>query len=132
MKKWGNDVMISLHGKVLSKKPKDFKDTQSYYHCLKNTEEDSWINFPGTGVMMFDNLKYKIDNKMFKYHGMTDLWIAKFCQSHRIPCIVRAHNEGDIELIYKGSDTLWNKQSELVNFHKEILNSVTEWNLYIK
>jgi glycosyltransferase involved in cell wall biosynthesis len=132
MKKWGNDVIISLHGKVLSKNPKNFKDTQSQHHCLKDTEEDSWINFPGTGVMMFDNLKYKIDNKMFKYHGMTDLWIAKFCQSHRIPCIVRRHNEGDIELIYKGPDTLWNKQNELVDLHKEILNSVKDWNLYIK
>jgi glycosyltransferase involved in cell wall biosynthesis len=132
IKYWGDDVIISLHGKVLSENPKDFKDTKSYYHCLKDVENDSWINFPGTGVMMFDNLRYKISNDLFKHHGMTDLWIARFCQSHRIPCLVRSHKEGDIELIYKGSETLWNKQNDMLEFHREILKSIKKWTLYTK
>lgn len=124
-------VFVTLHGKVLKPNPKDFKDLKAKYEFSQDCNNNEWINFPGTGVMAFDNSKYSIPLELFKYHGMTDLWIAKYCQENKISLIVRKHKQGDVKLLYNGKDTLWNKQTEMIEQHKEILDSVKEWRLFI-
>jgi hypothetical protein len=54
--------------------------------------------------------------------------VAKYCQQNKIPCIVREHDD-ELELTYKGNDTLWNKHPKMKRQHAEILNSIT-WKLY--
>lgn len=130
LNKYGNNVMVSLHGKVLNEIPKNFRDNKEYYHCLENVDKDKIINFPGTGVMVFDNSKIKFPINMFKYHGMADLWIARYCQLNNIPCIVRQHKKGDITLCYQGNDTLWNSHNSFTDQHNEILRSIPKWKTF--
>jgi glycosyltransferase involved in cell wall biosynthesis len=125
--KHDGSVFVSSHGKVLKKHPISFRDVAEHYHCLHPLYENRWINLPGTGVMAFDNSVYKIPN-IFNHHGMTDIWIARYCQLNSIPIICRAH-KNELKLIYDGSDTLWNKQATMKTQHSEILNSIT-WKLY--
>lgn len=130
LNKHNNKVMVSLHGKVLKEVPIDFKDNKEYYHFSENVNEDRIINFPGTGVMVFDNLKIKFSIDMFKYHGMADLWIARYCQLNNIPCIVRKHKKGDVTLCYQGNDTLWKSHNDFVKEHNEILRSIPKWRTF--
>ena len=130
LNKNNNNVMVSLHGKVLNEVPKDFKDNKEYYHFSENVNEDKIINFPGTGVMVFDNSKIKFPINMFKYHGMADLWIARYCQLNNIPCIVRQHKKGDVTLCYQGDDTLWKSHNNFVKQHNEILRSISKWKTF--
>lgn len=125
--KYEGSAIVTLHGKVLNTRPNNFTDHTEKYHCLNKVDADHFVNLPGTGVMAFDNSVYKIPD-IFHYDGMADLWVAKYCQQNKIPCIVRAHDE-ELKLTYTGCDTLWNKHPKMKEQHLEILNSV-EWKLY--
>lgn len=127
LEKYNGEIFVSLHGKILKSKPDNFRDFTQSYHCLEKVINNDWVNLPGTGVMVFDNSKYKFFPELFKYNGMCDLWIALYCQKNNIPCIVRKHEKNELTLIYNGNDTLWNKQNQLKDSHKEILNSVKNW-----
>lgn len=120
---------ISLHGKVLAHVPKSFRDVIENYHWSRTTENDIFINFPGTGVMVFDNSKYSFPIEMFKYHGMADLWIAKYCQENKIPCVLRKHEGNELIYLLDNKNTLWNAQASMVEQHREILNSIKEWKI---
>lgn len=132
LNKYNNEIFVSLHGKILNTRPSHFRDVKQTYHCLQTVLNDEWVNFPGTGVMVFDNSKYKLYPELFEFHGMTDLWVALFLQRNQIPCIVRNHKENDISLIYTGNETLWNLQNELKAEHNKILHSINNWKLYKK
>lgn len=124
-----NKCFVSLHGKVLAPAPKSFRDVTENYHWSKTTDDDYLINFPGTGVMAFDNSKYSFPIEMFKYHGMADLWIAKYCQENNIPCILRKHLGTELTYILQNKNTLWNAQASMVEQHREILQSIKKWKL---
>jgi len=123
-------AFISLHGKILKPEPTSFRDFKINYHCLEQVLRNEYVNFPGTGVMVFDNSRYCLPLDLFKYHGMTDLWVALFAQINKIPCIVRNHAANELKYILKDSDTLWNAQKLMVQQHLEILNSVDTWQLF--
>ncbi|MFA5234196.1 MAG: glycosyltransferase family A protein [Sulfurimonas sp.] len=129
LNKYDNKIFVSLHGKILNEIPANFRDLNKYFHCLEQVINNEWVNFVGTGVMVFDNSKYKIPNCLFKYHGMADLWIALFCQINYIPCLVRKHENNEIKLIYNENETLWNQQASFIKQHEEILRSVKKWKL---
>ncbi len=129
MRLYENRPFVSLHGKVLVEKPANFRDLVAHFDFSADVSENSFSNFLGTGVMVFDNARYKMDLSMFKHHGMTDLYVASYCQANRIPCIVRAHKKTDVQLIYRGPDELWNRREEFAKQHKEILDSVKKWTL---
>lgn len=121
---------ISSHGKILKSTPQNFRDFTESWHCCSTVNENHYINFPGTGVMVFDNSKHKILLELFKHHGMTDLWIALFCQLNKITCILRKHHSNEMRMIYSGSGTLWNAQNQMLKQHKEILDSVSGWQVF--
>ena len=121
------DAVISLHGKVLNENPSGFTDIKESYHCLKNLYENKLINLPGTGVMLTDTSKIKIPLSYFKYHGMTDIYVGLFCQQNKIKCFCRKHSENELSLIYKGKDTLWNKQLQLKPQQDEVLQTIDKW-----
>lgn len=129
LNKYDNKVFVSLHGKVLVEKPENFRDLSAHYDFSADVQYDSFSNFLGTGVMVFDNAKYRLVRDMFVHHGMTDLYIAKYCQENNIPCIVRKHGKSDVQLIYRGPDELWNRRDEFAVKHREILQSVQKWKL---
>jgi hypothetical protein len=128
--KYNGNIFVTMHGKILNKNPKTFRDYYKFFHCNGRVLRDEFINFPGTGVMVFDNSKYSIPIEMFKYHGMADLWIALYCQLYEIPCMVRLHNPNKMNELYKGEDTLFRKKEDMAIQHKEILNSIKEWKLF--
>jgi len=127
--KYNGVVVVSSHGKVLKPSPIDFRDFYESYACRNTIIGDHWINFPGTGVMVFDNSRYVVP--AFDTHGMADLHIAKYCQINRIPCIVRGHEAAELELIYNGKETLWDIGDSMKKEHLDILNSIKEWILLI-
>lgn len=127
---YNNKIFVTLHGKILNPRPMSFKDISIKCHFNKLVSQTMFINFPGTGVMVFDNSVYSIPLEMFKYHGMTDLWIAKYLQDRKIPCLVRKHNANKIRETYKGKDTLYNNRLKMVAQHKEILDSVNKWEVH--
>jgi len=124
-----NKCFVSTHGQVLNPNPSDFRDLAEKHHCLRELREDRLSNFLGTGVMVFDNSKYKIPLSLFKYHGMTDLWIALYCQMNNISCVVRKHAEDELTYLLKHKNTLWNKQKDFRGQHQEILTSLKTWRL---
>lgn len=129
LNKYNSNIFVSLHGKVLQEQPKSFTDLKEKYHYLEKCTDNKWINFPGTGVMVFDNSKYKIPLELFKYHGMTDLWIAYYLQVNKIKCLLRSHENNEVKYIHLTKDTLWNKQKELYPYHEKILQLIPKWEL---
>ena len=121
------DAVISLHGKVLNEKPSGFTDVKRDYHFARYLDKDEQINLPGTGVMLTDTSKIKIPLSYFKYHGMTDIYVGLFCQQNKIKCFCRKHSENELSLIYKGKDTLWNKQLQLKPQQNEVLQTIDKW-----
>lgn len=126
LNKYHGKIFVSLHGKTLNSNPVSFRDLKNSYHFNDKTLNNKFVNFLGTGIMVFDNSRYSIPIEIFRYHGMTDLWIAKYCQENNIPCMVRKHNAKKIKVCYQGGDTLWNKRNTMEEEHKEILDSI-EW-----
>lgn len=124
-----NSIFVTLHGKTLKPEPTTFRDYINPVSCLKPCLKDTFINFPGTGVCLFDNSRFVIDYKTFKHHGMADLWVAKYLQEKKIPCVVRKHGF-EMKLLYNDSDTLYNQRKSLHKNHVEILNSVDRWVLH--
>lgn len=133
LQKHNNDIFVTLHGKEMKKYPESFNDNIKSYHCLKDVEEDVWVNNGGTGVMVFDNSKYTIPIDFFEYHGMADLWIGYYCQKNKISILCRKHESNELSYLLKDSDeTLFGKRLELTKKHKKVLKIIGEWNLYEK
>ena len=126
---YNGESIISLHGKVLNEHPKGFTDIKEGFHFAEYLGENKQINLPGTGVMLTDTSKIKIPLDFFKYHGMTDIYVGLFCQQNKIKCFCRKHSENELSLIYKGKDTLWNKQLQLKPQQDEVLQTIDKWAL---
>lgn len=124
---YNGESIISLHGKVLNEHPKGFTDIKEGFHFAEYLGKNKQINLPGTGVMLTDTSKIKIPLDFFKYHGMTDIYVGLFCQQNKIKCFCRKHSENELSLIYKGKDTLWNKQLQLKPQQDEVLQSIDKW-----
>ena len=124
---YNGESIISLHGKVLNEHPKGFTDIKEGFHFAEYLGENKHINLPGTGVMLTDTSKIKIPLDFFKYHGMTDIYVGLFCQQNKIKCFCRKHSENELSLIYKGKDTLWNKQLQLKPQQDEVLQTIDKW-----
>lgn len=131
LKQYGNEIFVSLHGKVMSEKPKVFNDITESYHCLREVKENAWINNCGTGVLLFDNSKYEIPIEMFKYHGMADLWVSTYCQKNKIPILCRKHKIDELEYM-DNEDTLFDRRDEMKSEHRKVLDLVNKWVLYKK
>lgn len=124
---YNGGAIISLHGKVLNEHPKGFTDISDGSHFAEYLGENKQINLPGTGVMLTDTSKIKIPLDFFKYHGMTDIYVGLFCQQNKIKCFCRKHSENELSLIYKGKDTLWNKQLQLKPQQDDVLQTIDKW-----
>lgn len=131
LRQYNNEIFVSLHGKVMKEKPINFNDNTSSYHCLRDVGENAWINNCGTGVLAFDNSKFKIPLEMFKYHGMADLWISTYCQKNKIPILCRNHKIDELEYM-DNKDTLFDRRDEMKNEHRKVLDLVNKWVLYKK
>lgn len=131
LRKYDNEIFVSLHGKVMLEKPKLFNDNINSYHCLRDVNEDSWVNNCGTGVLLFDNSKYSISIDMFKYHGMADLWVSTFCQKNKIPILCRKHSANELDYM-NNEDTLFDRRIEMKNEHRKVLDLTNKWILYKK
>lgn len=129
--KYDEEVFVTSHGKEMNTLPSSFNDNIKNFHCLRNVEEDEWVNNGGTGVMVFDNSKYRIDINMFEYHGMADLWIAYYCQKKQIPIICRKHKEDELTYM-ENANTLFDRRDELKEMHHKVLDKIGEWFLYKK
>ena len=129
LRKYDNEIFVSLHGKVMTEKPRSFNDNVNSYHCLRDVQEDSWINNCGTGVLLFDNSKYTIPVEMFKYHGMADLWVSTYCQKNKIPMICRKHSANELEYM-DNKDTLFDRRDEMKSEHRKVLDLTNKWVLH--
>lgn len=133
LQEYKNEIFVTLHGKEMVEKPLLFNDCKKSFHCLRNVDENSWVNNPGTGVMLFDNSKFSIPINWFKYHGMADLYIALYCQKNKIPIICRKHEKNELyylkDLI---NETLFDKRNILNKKHQKILEQIETWKLYKK
>jgi glycosyltransferase involved in cell wall biosynthesis len=129
LEKYNNEIFVTNHGKEMVDNPTVFNEYKKSYHCLKDVDNNYWINNGGTGVMVFDNSKFTIPIDLFKYHGMADLWISLYCQKNKIPILCREHKKD--ELIYiNQKDTLFDRRYEMKKEHKMILDSIGTWKLY--
>lgn len=131
LKKYDNKIFVSLHGKIMKDCPTTFNDNLKSFHCLKDLDNDEWINNGGTGVMLFDNSIYTIPINFFEYHGMADLFIGYFCQMNKIPIICRKHTSNDLIYVHN-NDTLFDRRYDMEKEHKIILNKIGKWILYKK
>lgn len=120
------NYFISSHGKVfLPRSVNIYNTVRPICHCLKNNPSHRKVNCLGTGAMVFNSSIHKIPMSLFKYHGMADMWIAKYCQQRNITMICRKHSERELRLTEPDNqDTLWNKKDLLADQHKEILSSI--------
>ena len=89
--------------------PSTFNNIKKGFRCLDDMKNDEWVNNPGTGVSVFDNSKYVIPLSLFKYHGMTDLWVGVYCQKMNIPILCRKHTKSEISLLHV-DDTLFDRR----------------------
>jgi len=131
LQKYNGNIFVTLHGKLTPARPKNFMDVKKpIFHCLRENPADQWVMIGGTGVMAFDNEKFKIELDMFRYHGMCDLWVALFCQTNRIPILCRKHPSTAVTLINpQEQNTLWDRRQEMADRHNEVIGSVT-WQLF--
>jgi len=125
-----NDAIISSHGRVLKNDAESLTDCTKYAGCLHESEESFQATVAGTGVMVFDLSKIKMDLDKISCVGMVDLGVAIVASKNNIPLIVREHRASELEyLLEADKPTLWStnlkemkKQMELI---KEIVRADT-------
>lgn len=127
LNEYDNNIFVTTHGRTMIKNPEKFTDNINAYHCLKNVFDDVWVNNGGTGVMMFDNSKFKIPINLFKYSGMSDLWVSLYCQQNKIPILCRKHSRDELKYLNQ-NETLFDIRDKMNKEHKEIL-SMINWSI---
>ncbi len=124
-------VAVTTYGKALKPKPQHFMDAHTVIPWNEDEETPYICNVASTGLSLYDTDKVFIHSNYFKYHGMTDLEIARMLQDKKFPIICRPHTTDEIEYIAGDyHETLWDRREELYGKHAEILNSIPEWKLY--
>jgi len=120
LKKYGG--VIGLHGRNYPRPVTHFKKWIANYRCLGNVPEDIHnIDLIGTGVMMFDSSKVKLDNSIFEYKNMLDVLFSRLCHQQGIPMTVLKHNNTYLKYIPQ-ENTIWNTTRDFT-VHTKILQS---------
>jgi glycosyltransferase involved in cell wall biosynthesis len=114
LNKNGKQFIVTYHGRILKPTALSYyNDSLKLNHCLKDQENDEFIQFGGTGVMAFHTDIVNIDFKYFKKPNMADVWVGKYAQDNNIPILSLKHNKGWIkETTYKDEFTIYNTHSK--------------------
>jgi len=86
--------IITIHGRSFKNYPiKGYyngKDT-NVYHFKNTINEDTPVQFGGTGVMAFHTDLFKVGMDYFKYPNMADIWIGKYAKENNITILCAKH-----------------------------------------
>jgi len=134
LNEYGDEVVVSLHGKILSNGIKNsyFRDLKLSLHCLKDVNKDTWVHVIGNGVSVFNTNKISIDYENFKYNYMDDISVSLELQKQNKGALVMAHKHD--YLIYNPPTKGNTLHSEFVNndsTQTEVVNSIV-WTLIQK
>ena len=138
LKKYNNQVVVTLHGKILHKLPlknyfqKGIKKKYKY-HWFKNLNYNTLVHILGTGVSAFDTSIIRINRKNFKYLYMDDIEVSMQLQKQKVPIIVRKHEKdyliGLKPKTIKGVKPLYEEYIDDDSTHTENINSIA-WEMH--
>ena len=116
--------IITIHGRSFKNFPIKgyYSGKESDVYHFKNTiNEDTPVQFGGTGVMAFHTDLFKLGMDYFKYPNMADIWIGKYAKENNITILCAKHNSKFViqqqyeESIYDSDLKKDNIQTMLVN-----------------
>jgi hypothetical protein len=121
------EQVITMHGRNFNSFP-----VKSYYHgkarsyaCLQRNSIDMPVQVGGTGAMGFWSDLIKINIDFFQYINMSDIYLAKYCNSEKILITCIAHNQGII--IHNKidmNDTIYAKYGSNDEIQTKLINSI--------
>ena len=100
LRRYDYRCLVSLHGGVMAKTPVDSYyrgGRRSVYRFLGGVEGDRAVNVAGSGVCALSKRAVRLGLDDFPGPDMADIYLALYCQRHRIPQVVLAHEEGFIK-----------------------------------
>jgi glycosyltransferase involved in cell wall biosynthesis len=88
-------AIITYHGKTFTFPiVKFYKGHTSFFHCLEDVNEDSFIHVGGTGVMAWHSDTITPKMKYFPSPNMADIHMAILAQKEKKPIVVLKHKKG--------------------------------------
>jgi hypothetical protein len=83
--------IITCHGRVVTRKVRDFYRDTTQHHFALRQHGDIKVHICGTGVSLFHTDEVAIRYEDFLKPNMADIWLGKFAQENgiRITCIER-------------------------------------------
>jgi glycosyltransferase involved in cell wall biosynthesis len=127
IEEYNRESIITFHGRSFDEFPID-----SYYniktnvsHFKRRLNEDTKVQFGGTGVMGFHTDLFKIGLEYFKFPNMADIWIGKYAKEHSIDIICSKRKRDFIQQQYI-KESIYNSSNKSDKIQTEIVNSVFE------
>ena len=86
--------IITIHGRSFKNFPiKGYYNGKeaNVYHFKNTINEDTPVQFGGTGVMAFHTDLFKVGMDAFEYPNMADIWIGKYAKENNITILCAKH-----------------------------------------
>lgn len=126
LERYGNP--ITWHGRNLQPRPTSYyKGRHSKYRCLKDVYNDVYVQFPGTGVMVWRKDMITFDVSDFKEKNMADVFagiklnnndVDIVCLNHRAKWIVHSKKLNMTKTI--GSTSNGNREGNQIKWINEL------------
>lgn len=129
---YDDDIVLSLHGKVLRPKhqgkyyPSYFGWLDKNLHCLKEVPQDTMVHIIGNGCAVWNTNNIRIDYKDFDYNYMDDITVSLQAQQQGKQRLVMAHKEGYLIYNPPANRTLHEEFGGNESTHIKVINQV-EW-----
>jgi glycosyltransferase involved in cell wall biosynthesis len=98
---------------------------------LQSVPEDSFVNYPTTGAMLFHSDLVRFPMSIFRAKNMDGLFAAMHCQEKKIPMVAAAHPAGWLKYSkhMKDKPTIWDSRKEHDRDRARFINEI-EWSVY--
>ncbi|MGV2929472.1 glycosyltransferase family 2 protein [Vreelandella venusta] len=96
LKKFDNEVVLGVHGVVVSESPKSYFKNRFIYHFENDYLSDyALVNNLGTGTVAFhSSVIREIDVNQWPQGGMVDIFFGQLCYRENIPMIALPRHSG--------------------------------------
>lgn len=124
---YGRQHIITLHGRTFINYPIEtyYRSPHHSYRCLDTVTDDVFVQFGGTGVMMFHTDLLKFLYKDIKHPNMADIWVGKFAKEANIKMVCVKHEKEFLAYQYEvGGQTICDNYSFRDGIQTELVNKI--------
>jgi hypothetical protein len=123
--KYNGKYIVTLHGRSFLKFPitSYYRSQHVSYRCLGDVNKDTFVQFGGTGVMMFHTNLLKFSHKNILKPNMADIWLSIFAREKNISIMCLKHDKNFLKYQKEvGNETIYDNYRMNDNYQTKIIN----------